>query len=103
MLRLVGAGEVAHHQPHRDPVEGMGLGREALDRGGRQAEPRHAAVHLQRRRQFSLRTIGCAAPRLDLLDAVEHRNDFGCGAGVLAARRDAVEHMDFCRAAQRGA
>ena len=52
---------------------------------------------------FRFGALGGAAPRLDLLDAVEHRYDIGRGAGVLAARRNAVEHMDFRPAAERGA
>ena len=39
--------------------------------------------------------LAAAAPGLDLLDAVQHRNGTGRDAGVFGAGRYTVEHMDF--------
>ena len=53
--------------------------------------------------QLAPGALGGAAPRLDLLDAVQHGNDAGRDALVLGARRNAVQHMDLGALAERGA
>ena len=103
MLRFIGAGQMAHHKPDRDPVESIGVRRQSVDLGWRQAKPRHAAVDLQRRHKRAPGALGSGAPGLDLVDAVQHRHGAGCDARVFAAGRNAVEHMDFDIGPERGA
>ena len=89
--------------PTAMPSKASGVAAQPLDLGGRQAEPRHAAVDLQRRREPAPGALGSAAPRLDLLDAVQHGNDAGRDALVLGAGRNAVQHLDRRLRAERGA
>ena len=86
ILRLVGAGEMAHHQPDRDAVESARRRGKPVDLAGRHAKPRHAAVDLQRRGQLAPGPFGNPAPGRDLLDAVQHRNETGLDAGIFRRR-----------------
>ena len=87
--------------PTAIPSQGARHRREALDIGRRQAEPRHAAVDLQRRVEPPAGAFGRLAPGFDLLDAVEHRNGAGRHALVLGARLYAVQHLNRRCVAER--
>ena len=93
-VRLVRAGQVAHQQGERRVLEEGRVGDEAVDIGRRQAEARHAAVDLQGDGQRPAEAFGQRAPQAGLLQAVDHRNDAGLGAGSLGAGLQAVEHIE---------
>ena len=95
-IGLVGAGEMAHHQHHVDAVEGARVRGDALNLRRRHAEPRHAAVDLDRRRQACARLFGASRRHAaSCVGAVQHRDQSVRGAGWLRAGRQAVEDDRF--------
>jgi hypothetical protein len=94
MMRLVGAGEMAHHQPKIDALQRLWIGRNRLDFPWRHAEPRHAAVDLQGCRQGMSCGFGGFTPCAKLFGAVEH-GDQACSNRIgLRTGRQAVQYID---------
>ena len=91
VLRLIGAGEVTHHQRRASKADQRSrAGRNGLDLGGRQAKPVHAAVDMHRSRAEPLRALAeKARPLPDLLGAVQHRAEIVLAEEVSGARHAA--------------
>ena len=92
---------MAHHQPDRDAVEGIGFCHQSVDLDGRQPKPRHATVDLQRCLKLAAGALGGSAPGLDLLDAVQHGYRACRDADIFGTGRNAVEDVDFYVSAKR--
>ena len=103
MVRGVGAGEMAHHQHRSYAVERIRFGRQMDRLFRRQAEPRHAGIDLQRRRQPPPGPTRCPAPGGDLGQAVQHRAPRRAQAFLLGPRRRSVQHIDRRRRPEHGA
>ncbi len=73
--RIVGTGKVAEDQDQFDAVQKRTIGKERLHLIGRQAEPGHAAVDLERGGEGAARCLRQVGPAPDLVQRVEDR---GC-------------------------
>jgi hypothetical protein len=85
---------MAHHQRYREAVEGLRLTGQLFDLRRRHAEPRHAAVDLDRCRQFAAGLLAGLAPGLQLRGAVDDGAKAGFDRLAFRARRQPVQHMD---------
>ena len=93
MIRLLGAGEVAHQQ--RDAVIFRADARRERRRFfGGNAEPVHAGVDMQRRAAVPLVGRAERVPLGELDQAADHRPRADVGEGRRRARQQTVEHVD---------
>ena len=88
-------GKVAEHEAQVEAREGGRIGSDSANFRARHAEPRHAAVDLDRDGQWPGSTTSGRPPGCKLLDAVCHGGQIVCRADILGPGVEPVEDEDF--------
>ena len=86
---------MTHDEPEPDAFESPRTFGERIDLGLAQAEPRHAAVDLERRGQRPVEAPAVGRPGVDLGKAVQDRRHPMHRAGGLGAGREPVQHEEL--------
>ena len=94
MIERFGAGEVAHQELEAVAFAGLHARRDGDRFLGRQSEPVHAGIDMQRRAAAPVAGRDEGVPLGELGRAVDHRPQVGIGERRRGARHQSVEHVD---------
>ena len=91
---IVGAGEMAHHEAHREGCQQIGRGGQCLDIRFGHAQAVDAGIDVNGGWQAAVDVTAECAPVADLGETGEHRSQVETRVEVLRAGHQTIEHID---------